>query len=261
MPCQMISSFYEPADILKPFIRSYLVIDSGEGTENKILPGTSLVMALRYKGEVEHLINGTKSTLPRSVLSGLRKSARIINYSRNAGTILVTFKEAAAAAFFKVPMHEFYDDSVALENLIGKQKLIEVEDRLAEAKTNAERIAVVEGLLLARLQNHTTDLLVLSAIQKIDLSTGDYKIKTLADDLFISQDAFEKRFRKATGASPKQFASIIRMRVLIAAGKSAQNFTELAYSAGYFDQPHFNKEFKLFTGQTPTDFFRSSVYW
>ena len=261
MLCPMMFSVHEPAHILKPFIRQYLVIDSEDGTENKILPGTSMVMALRYKGEVGHLIDGRKNALPQSVLSGLRKSARIVNYSKNAGTILVTFKEAAATAFFKAPMHELYDDSVALENFISKQKLNELEDRLAEAATTPERITLVEGFLLAQLQNHTTDRLVLSAVQKIESGAGYYKIKTLADDLFISQDAFEKRFRKVTGASPKQFSSIIRMRTLIAAGKSTQNFTELAYSAGYFDQSHFNKDFKLFTGQTPTDFFRSPVYW
>ncbi|WP_183576230.1 helix-turn-helix domain-containing protein [Mucilaginibacter sp. X5P1] len=257
----MTINFQEPAAILKPFIRKYLVIESGDGAENKILPDTALVMAFRYKGEVNQLVNGSKNTLPLSVLSGLRKSARIINYSKDAGTILVIFNEAAATAFFNVPMHELYDDTVALENFISKQKLTAIEDQLAEAKTTTERIFLIEQFLLTQLQNHATDRLILTAIKKIEMSNGYYKIKLLADDLFISQDAFEKRFRKATGASPKQFSSIIRMRSVIVAGKSTQNFTELAYSAGYFDQPHFNKEFKLFTGQTPTAFFRSPIYW
>jgi AraC-like DNA-binding protein len=103
------------------------------------------------------------------------------------------------------------------------------------------------------------------------------RIKELADGLFISQDAFEKRFRRVIGASPKQFSYIIRMRAIVHGGlqeamngglKSVVNggakrhpLTESAFDAGYFDQPHFNKDFKLFTGQTPTDFLKSPLFW
>jgi AraC-like DNA-binding protein len=36
------------------------------------------------------------------------------------------------------------------------------------------------------------------------------------------------------------------------------NFTELAYSADYFDQSHYIKEFKEFTGTTPKNFVLST---
>jgi AraC-like DNA-binding protein len=51
------------------------------------------------------------------------------------------------------------------------------------------------------------------------------------------------------------------MRALVAAGVQSPNLNELAFTAGYFDQPHFNKDFKLFTGLTPTAFFRSPIFW
>jgi methylphosphotriester-DNA--protein-cysteine methyltransferase len=83
----------------------------------------------------------------------------------------------------------------------------------------------------------------------------------LANNLCISNDAFEKRFRKAIGTSPKQFSSIIRMKSIINQKQPGQTFTDLAISSGYFDQPHFNKDFKLFTGQTPLDFFKAPPAW
>jgi AraC-like DNA-binding protein len=37
--------------------------------------------------------------------------------------------------------------------------------------------------------------------------------------------------------------------------------TDAAYQAGYFDQSHFIKDFRLFTGRTPKDFFSDFQYW
>jgi len=257
----MLINFQTPTALLKPFIRNYVIIESGEGAANRVLPDTSLVMAFRYKGEVAYVSGGSKNQLPLSVISGLRKSARLINYSQNAGAILVIFKEAAGSAFFKEPIHELFGDSVPLYNFINKQKLSIIEEQLAEADNNTRRIALIEAFLLSQLQNHNSDKLVMAAVQNIRLNNGSDKIKDVANTLYISQDAFEKRFRKVTGASPKQFSSIIRMKSLIDAGKQDQTLTELAYNSGYFDQAHFNKDFRLFTGQTPTDFFRSPVFW
>ncbi len=86
-------------------------------------------------------------------------------------------------------------------------------------------------------------------------------VNQLADELCISQDAFEKRFRKVVGCSPKHFSSIVRLKNLISQPQSKQSFTEIAFDNGYFDQAHFNKNFKLFTGQNPTDFFKSPPLW
>ncbi len=89
---------------------------------------------------------------------------------------------------------------------------------------------------------------------------GIVKIKELANSLYISNDVFEKRFRKIVGTTPKQFSSIVRLKSAISQKQQNQSFSDIAFNAGYFDHPHFNKDFKLFTGQTPTDFFKSPSF-
>ncbi len=257
----MKANFISPSAVLQPYIRHYIVIESSGNLANRVLPDTSLVLAFRFRGNINYTAEGLQTNLPASVVSGLRNSARIINYSPNSGAVLVVFKEALAQALFKVPAHEFFNTSIALDNLISRQKSAEFEERLAGAADNTRRIAIVEQLLLSQLTYITPDKLVLSAVQKIGMARGYIKIKDLANSLYISQDAFEKRFRKTIGATPKQFSSITRMRSLVGMAKQTQNLSALAFNAGYFDQPHFNKDFKLFTGLTPTDFFRSPVFW
>jgi AraC-like DNA-binding protein len=246
-----------PTELLKPFILTYLVIESETGGVNKVLPGTSLVMAFSYKGRVSSGADDGKTNLPPSSVSGLRKSLRSYNYSKGTGNILVLFKEAGAAAFFKNPLHELFEESASLDNFISRQNLSLLEEQLAEAKSSTHRINLIEQFLLSELYAPQPDPLILTALQKIHLTKGLVKIKDLADTLYISQDAFEKRFRRVVGTSPKQFSSIVRMRSITSSSKPTQKLTDLALQAGYFDQAHFNKDFKSFTGQTPSDFFKS----
>jgi AraC-like DNA-binding protein len=250
-----------PAAALRPFVKSYLIIESQDELTNRVLPDTGVVMAFRYKGAIGYGAEDVINNLPSMVVSGLRKSARLINYADNTGNILVLFKEAGAAAFLKAPLHELFEKTEPLDNFIHQRKISIIQEQLSEAGNSARRIAVIERFLLAELYDQRLDPLILAAVQKIHLVQGVCRVKDLASEFYISQDAFEKRFRRVVGTSPKQFSSVIRMKSVIDGGRQKQRLTDIAFEAGYFDQPHFNKDFKLFTGQTPTDFFRSPSFW
>lgn len=258
----MITAFrYKPGERLQPFIKTMMIIESEEGMENKLLPDTSIVLAFRLKGKISSITPGERLQLPSSVITGLRKSSRIVNYEKNSSVLLVTFREAALPAFFKIPAHELFGQSISLNQLLSETEVVTLESRLSETQTNEESFRVVEKFLLKLLSEFTPDHLILNAVQQIKLSKGIISIKDLSSTLHISQDAFEKRFRKANGTGPKHFSSIVRFRNLISNYSSSVNFTEMAYDSGYFDQAHFIKNFKSFTGQTPHTFFQSGRYW
>lgn len=236
-------------------------MESQEEMINRTLPDTSLVMSFRYKGQVRFLNHDAPKELSSFTLSGLRKSDRLINYAKDTANILVIFKEAAAHAFIKEPLHELFEDSVPLDSFTGYRNLSSIGEQLAAANNNTQRIAVIEQFLLSKLYNHQPDPLVTAALEKIHAAKGLIKIKELAKALYISQDAFEKRFRRMVGVSPKQFAYITKMKAVVNSALHKRPLAEIAFDAGYYDQPHFNKDFKLFTGLTPTEFMKSSVVW
>jgi AraC-like DNA-binding protein len=238
-----------------------MAVETDEEHINRILPDTSLVMAFRYGGNIHDVTRLQAGQLPTSLITGLKKSPRLINYTSGTGNMLVLFKAAGAAAFFKNPLHELFETSVPLDNFVAPDKLGPLEEQLAGAANNQQRIAIIEQFLIKHIQNHKQDQLILSALQKIRLSKGQIRIKDLADAHFISQDAFEKRFRRVVGTSPKQFASIIKIKSIVETKPQSGSFTQIALEAGYFDQPHFNKEFKLFTGLSPADFFKIPRAW
>ena len=250
-----------PTEQLRPFIKTYRIIESEDELVNRVLPSTSLAIAFRCKGYVNYIKENRHEKLPVSTISGIRKSVRLINYAKDTATLIIQFKEAGAKAFFKEPLHELFEESVSLDNFIPQQKIAIIEELLMEAKTNNQKIAVIEQFLLSRLHNYKPDNLISAAITIIQSKKGIVKIKELADALFISQDAFEKRFRKTKGSSPKQYCYVVRIKSIIDHKQKNQNLIDLAIDAGYFDQPHFNKDFKLFTGQTPSEFFNFPSFW
>jgi len=250
-----------PVDRLRPFIKTFMIIESEQGMVNKLLPGTSIVMAFRYKGSVNYAEGSGKTPMPTAVITGLRNSLRLVDYAQQTATLLVIFNEGGASALFKESLHELFGLSAALEELIPRRTVSELEERLAEAKSNHQRVTIVEQFLLSRLHETSNDLLVSKAIQQIQLSKGTVRIHELLADLPISQDPFEKRFRRMVGTSPKQFSRIVRLRSVINQYSPAQSLTETAHQAGYFDQAHFIKDFRTFTGQVPHLFFQSGAYW
>lgn len=257
----MIIEDYIPTERLQPFVKAYKIIESPCQRVNRVLPGTSLAMAFRFRGQNHYITGNTGNNLPAVSITGLRRSARLIGYEKDTGTIVVQFKEGGAGAFFKEPLHQLFGESIGLDHFVSQGETGIIEEQLSTPQHNHQRIALIEQFLLSKLYNHKPDSLILSALDRIHAAKGMVKIKEIAGSLFISNDAFEKRFRKSVGASPKQFASIVRMASVVNQKMQGRSLTDLAFDAGYFDQPHFNKDFRLFTGQTPGDFFSTPPLW
>ncbi len=252
---------YIPSPVLSPYIRRYRIIESSEERVNRILPDTSFTLALRFRGQVNYIKGGPPVRLPFSVISGLQKTARLINYVNHSATVIIQFKETGPAAFFKLPLHELFEQSVSLGHFFPQTKISVIEEQLAEAQNNRQRITLVERFLISLLSPGPSDAMVEAAVRNIYAAKGFLKVKELASHFCLSQDAFEKRFRKIAGTSPKQFSTIVRMKSVIGSMRQKQPLTDITFDNGFFDQPHFNKEFRLFTGQTPTEFLRSIPLW
>jgi AraC-like DNA-binding protein len=245
---------YIPCDILKPYVKNFVISESEEEKIYKVLPETGLVVGFQYKGKLSHIDKEKEILLSTSGVTGLRDSYRLFKNPANIGTLLVFFKEAGASVFFKQPVHEFFRKSISLDNFMLRSELLILKEQINEVKTDIGRINVVEQFLISRMNNTVQDNLVLSALALIHKSKGNIRIKELMKELHVSQSPLEKRFRQVVGASPKKFASIIRLKHAIQNYDPQNSLTDLGYEAGFYDQAHFIKEFKNFTGESPENF-------
>ncbi|MBM9499039.1 helix-turn-helix transcriptional regulator [Leptospira sp. 201903071] len=252
---------FTPSRFLKSYIKDYMIIESEIERENRILPNSSIVLSFRIRGNVRITERSKENGVPILGIAGLRKNPRLIYYSKKASMFLVNFQEGGAARFFKTPMNEIFGMNLSLDQLLPKSKTSDVEEKLSEAKTDEGRIGIVEEFLLSLFQESNADLLVLDSVQKIRNSKGNLRIQDLLKGMPISRDSYEKRFRQTIGTSPKQFANLIRMKTLIERYSPFRTLTDAALEAGYFDQAHFIRDFRSFSGQSPKDFFRTPSLW
>jgi AraC-like DNA-binding protein len=246
---------YIPCDALQPYVASFIISEEAETKEYKVLPGTNLVIGFQYRGRLVRVQGADIHPLSTAGITGLHETPRVFSNVAHTGTVLVHFKEAGAAPFFNMPLHELFDESVSLDNFMLRSELLVFEEQLAEARTDQERITLTERFLLARMRNTVPDKLVLTALAFIHQHQGNLRMIDLAAQLNISQSPLEKRFRQVVGTSPKKFAALVRFQHILKSRRQQPSLTHLAHEAGFYDQAHFIKTFKSFTGQAPDAFF------
>jgi AraC-like DNA-binding protein len=247
---------YLPTEQLKPYIKYFVVSENDLEREYKVFPSSGLVIGFQYKGQLASIKSNTVNKLKSAGITGISDGYKIFRNSDDIGTILVFFTEIGFTHFASHPANELFNLSISLDDIFEKNNVTEVEEKLVIATTDKQRIKIVEQFLLAQLKGIETDKLIVEAVKLIYQARGTMRIKELSEKLFISQSPFEKRFRKVVGTTAKKFASIVRFNTVLDHLNEAKILTEICYENNFFDQAHFIKDFKQFTGDTPENFKR-----
>jgi AraC-like DNA-binding protein len=245
-----------PSERLKPYIKYFVVSENEFENQYKVFPSSGLVMGFQYQGQLVTVKNNSENKLTFAGITGISDSYKIFKNTANTGTILVYFTEIGFTNFASHPANELFNLSISLENIFDKTSVNEVEEKLTFAITDKQRIKIIEQFLVLQLKDIQTDNLIVEAVKLIYQSNGTIRIKELNEKLFISQSPLEKRFRKIVGTTPKKFASIVRFNSILDNLTKTKSLTEICYENNFFDQAHFIKYFKQFTGDTPENFKR-----
>ncbi|HVZ74398.1 MAG TPA: helix-turn-helix domain-containing protein [Polyangia bacterium] len=248
-----------PSSALAPFVREMMIVDVREEVTHVRLPEPGLVLGVRYAGAASVLAGETATQLPDVSLAGMTGTARRMRTAAGGGVVLARFQPGGAAAFFATPLHELFGATLSLDALVPATDVDRLRTQVSEAATEAARVAALDAFLVARLRPETDDV-VAAAVRLLDDARGALPIRALARHLAISQDPLEKRFRRVVGASPKQFASLLRLRRALESYRPGASLAALALDAGYYDQSHFNRELRAVTGEPPGRFLRAGVY-
>jgi AraC-like DNA-binding protein len=256
----MRMTLVEPCPALAPYVRRFTLVEAEEETTRLLLPEPGVVLGFRYAGHARLIEPRGATLLPDFVVTGLRPSARRMCTSAGGGIVVAIFREAGAAAFFELPLHELFGASVGLDAFVPGSELARLGQQLAAASTVRARVASVERFLLARLRPRAGDRLVRAAVEALRSSGGSLRVSDLACGLGIGVDRLEKRFRRTVGASPKQLGSLYRLLGAIELHRSGLNLTQSALEAGYADQSHFIRGFRAAMGEAPRRFLASSAY-
>ena len=252
----MRTTIVAPGRQLAPFVRKFTFVEADEQATRVLVPDGTVIAGFRFGGHACVVDDAAGLVrMPDASFAGLRGTARRMRTSAGGGVVLASFHAGAAAAFFRAPQHELYGATVPLDVLAPRGAVDETAERVREAKDHAAKVAAFEAFLLARLDAARIDPLVTEAARRVASDPAGVRVAPLAHALGLSQDRLEKRFRRAVGTTPKQLASIVRLRRAVDGYRAGGTLTRTALDAGYFDQSHFNRAFRAATGLTPRAFF------
>lgn len=193
-----------------------------------------------------------KQHMARSYLIGGRSQS--VNTYANASLRLAGVKLDARflRSIIRTPLSEFRESTLSLADL-GDEQLLALEESVGNARCVETVIGLFDNFFLAAARElgrsrSAVDALVAS-IQR-DHATP---IMAWAREAGVDARSLERAFTSSMGMTPKQYARVMRFKrhyqALISNDGAKQPLS--ARLDGYYDQSHFNREFRHFTGVTP----------
>jgi AraC-like DNA-binding protein len=192
------------------------------------------------------------------LLSGVHSTFSVIDTADQGSIIGVHFKPGGAFPFFDLPADELHNAHIPLDALWGAQA-DDLRDRLREAPTLAVRFRLLEDCLLARATRPLTrHPAVTFALTRFCGSPHACTIADVTGRSGLGARRFTRIFAAEVGLTPKIFCRIRRFQRalrLIERGRRV-DWAAVAASCGYFDQAHFIRDFRAFSGLNPTAYLR-----
>jgi AraC-like DNA-binding protein len=234
---------------LTPFIETYWTANgfTENGSASKILPDGCMDIIFTFDGETDTFHSDIIGTMTTFIEVSRPQSVRMFG---------IRFKPAGITAFTRVPIEEFTDRNVELapvETLFDSSW----DETLPEQQSTEAIINYVNNYLISRFSRlYLPDQRIVRAVDLICLAKGQLSLPAVAAEVCLCQRHFERKFKSATGISPKMFAKVVRFKQALRRLRNYphKDLLSIAIECGYYDHTHLIKEIKAFSGDTPAGF-------
>jgi len=243
-----------PSPALAEYVKCYWILESDKvGHRELVYPtGESQMMFHFRKPFWSTKPDGTTSLQPRLFISGLNTSYRIIEVKESCGVIGVCFYPYSLKMLLPFSLKELTDIDLPFEDAFPGFR--ELEYQIEERRNNYERIALIEAILIRSLRRPITHYSAIRNVVNAIEQTKNVKRENIISKYPFSEKQLERLFNSHIGVSPHRFIELLRFRRAVKMINSPLDLTSIAIDCGYYDQSHFIKSFKRYTGLTPGEF-------
>lgn len=252
---------FRPHSDLETIVKCYWTLEvpaQKDSQRQLILPDGCVDLCFTLGDDIKRYTSGDDFIIqPRQMLLGQITEQFYIEPTGYVNTFAVRFYPYGFTNFIDLPLNELVNKETSLSKLFGGEASEKLSQEIIQAKTTNERISIVENFLIDRLNAKTTiNNIIKSTIDAMFLSKGSRPLTAILKDDITKRRQLERNFSKQIGLSPKQLSKVIRLQATLQMmlNQTKGTLTEIAYKNEYYDQAHFIKDFKEFTGITPKDF-------
>lgn len=256
---------FDPCKDLSTLVKCYWTLEAPREENQQpqtIVPDGCMEMIFHY-GDLykQYIENGKNILQPRSFVIGQLTKPLEIEPTGETGIFSVRFYPEGFLPFATIPIKEMENKAVSLEILFGSNGL-KIEQMILSTNSTADRINYIEAFLQSRLASRETiDRIIKSTVETMLTANGQLSVAELSKQGNINRRQLERKFSSAIGLSPKQLSKTIRLQTTLKMliNKKFTSLTALAYEGEYYDQAHFIKDFREFTGLTPKEFYGNNL--
>jgi AraC-like DNA-binding protein len=257
-----------PLPSLRPFVKTLWVSETTAANvaapRERVLGTGGAHLSFRLEGPPLVLYDDADEAVGRRIghciVGGPRAGYYVRDVSRPSRGVGAQLHPGAASLLFGVDADELAERHTALEEIWGPSAAT-ARERLLEARSPDAELATLEALLAERLPRvRAIHPAVSHALGRFTANTD---VGQVVKDSGYSHRRFLALFRRSVGLTPKLYCRVLRFqRVLARLEKQPEaSWVDVALDAGYSDQPHFNHEFREFTGLSPSRYRRLAPVW
>ena len=207
--------------------------------------------------KAEYKISKRKMDHFRTTLTG--QQLEVINraVARNILVIQIVFQPSGLYQLLGIPSYELTNQYIDAE-LVLTSDINFVNEQLYHAKSYDEMLKVAHNFVLSLIRKRAKDSHPLDRISKIILRQDSrFSIDLLARESCCSHKQFERKFKERVGVTPKLFSRVTRFdKAFILKNKQPHlDWLTIAIQCGYYDYQHLVRDYKEFTGCSPTAFY------
>lgn len=252
---------YIPSEALRSYVKCYYLYESDAGrpiTDRAFATGCVEIMFNLDGAQWETEKKGQYIQTARIEIWGQIVRPLPLRLTGKSQMMGIRFHPYGAALFFREDMNLFNDQVLDLGSIPGTS-VESLYEQLVNTIHMGTRISLIETFLTQRLTALSVKRDKLFLIKQVmnEITRDDFfdNIENVAARHGISSRYLQKLFLQYTGLTPKLFSKINRFqKSLVLIGQSDLPLTSIAHQSGYFDQSHFIREFRSFTGTTPSGF-------
>lgn len=246
--------------LLRNYIRFYWEIRIEQAQINHLLiPQRNINLRFNLSETPQYLsIDNQEYMLEQVYFSGLHDHFTNARLKLN-GTVHmlgVCFLPEGFYPFLQIPVSECKNQMLGAGE-VGLKRIYSINDQLKEAPDTSSRMALLENQLASLL---ITDIHTPEAFRKL-FQALEHSDQTLQLSAFCKKQQIgirqlERMYNKYVGMSAKTFFALNRFHQSLneLLHNEYSKLSDIAYGNGYFDQMHFIRDFRRFTGETPKTF-------
>jgi AraC-like DNA-binding protein len=246
-----------PAD-LAPFIRFFWGVagTSIPHARERVVPDGCCELIVHFGAPFSEVnADGKLVVQPRGFLFGQLQSALVLAPGESIGFVAARFHPAGIGTLLGIDPRALGGVAVPLADLFGRAGGESV-DRILTAHSIEQGWAVLIGFLRDAARRSLPRTAMLGQLCTLFARPGA-SVGAAARELSMSTRSLERRFSESVGLAPRHFIRIARVAAAADLLRSrSPSLAGVAQAAGYADQSHFTREFRVLAGVTPGEYRR-----